>query len=118
MERSLKITIGADWTAALRSGFKQAMETGEYVGETINFESPAAFFAKLSENRWKLVNSLQGEGQIGVRELARRLGRDVKRVHEDAAALVELGLIEKTTSGALICPYADIHVDMHLRRAA
>ena len=118
MERILKITIGADWKAAIRSGFTQAMETGSYAGESINFQSPAVFFSRLSDNRWKLLNALQGEGEVGVRELARRLGRDVKRVHEDAAALVDLGLVEKTASGALICPYADIHVDMHLRRAA
>jgi predicted transcriptional regulator len=51
---------------------------------------------------------------MGVRELARHLQRDVKRVHEDAQALVELGLIERDTKGSLTCPYADIHVDMHI----
>lgn len=34
---------------------------------------------------------------------------------EDAATLAELGLIEKAENGKLNCPYADIHVDMHLR---
>lgn len=51
-------------------------------------------------------------------EPARRLKRDVKRVHEDAAELVKLGLIDRSERGGLICPYADIHMDMHLRRAA
>ena len=50
--------------------------------------------------------------------LARRLERDVKRVHEDAGSLVELGLIERTERGGLVCPFDDIHVDMHLKRAA
>jgi predicted transcriptional regulator len=59
-----------------------------------------------------LLNALLGSGTVGVRELARRLGRDVRRVHEDAAALVELGLIEKDERGALYCPYGNIHVDM------
>ncbi|WML92253.1 hypothetical protein RCF98_07910 [Thiothrix lacustris] len=27
---------------------------------------------------------------------------------------VELGLIERDTKGSLTCPYADIHVDMHI----
>lgn len=53
-----------------------------------------------------------------MRELARRLGRDVKRVHEDAAALIELGLIEKDERGALLCPYENIHVDMVVARQA
>lgn len=42
--------------------------------------------------------------------------RDVKRVHDDATALVELGLIERSETGALSCPYVDIHVDMHVFR--
>jgi predicted transcriptional regulator len=42
----------------------------------------------------------------------------VKRVHEDAASLVDLGLIERSERGGLCCPFADIHVDMHLRQAA
>lgn len=65
-----------------------------------------------------MLAELQGAGEVGVRELARRLGRDVKRVHEDAAALVEVGLLEKAESGALICPYVDIHVDMHMGKKA
>jgi hypothetical protein len=32
--------------------------------------------------------------------------------------LVELGLIERTERGGLVCPFDDIHVDMHLKRAA
>jgi predicted transcriptional regulator len=55
---------------------------------------------------------------VPVRELARRVDRDVKRVHEDASVLVSLGLIERTERGGLLCSYDDIHVDMHLRHAA
>jgi predicted transcriptional regulator len=55
---------------------------------------------------------------VAVRELARRLDRDVKRVHADACVLAELGLVERTASGGLLCPFADIHVDMHLSTRA
>ena len=41
-----------------------------------------------------MVAELQGAGSVGVRELARRLGRDVKRVHDDASAWVEMGLVQ------------------------
>lgn len=57
-------------------------------------------------------------GEIAVRELARRVGRDVKRVHEDASILVNLGVLERTDRGGLLCPFADIHVDMHLLQHA
>ena len=61
---------------------------------------------------------LQGAGEVRVRELARRPERDVKRIHQDAGALVTPGLIERTERGGLLCPFNDIHVAMHLRRAA
>ncbi|MDR1709213.1 MAG: hypothetical protein LBS70_05785 [Candidatus Accumulibacter sp.] len=118
MDRTLTITVSADVRARMTSAMSRAVETGRYQGEYLDFRTPALFFSKLSERRWNIVNALQGAGEVGVRELARRLGRDVKRVHDDAAALAELGLIEKTARGALVCPYADIHVDMHLRKAA
>ena len=116
--RKLTITLRSDWKSALRNAAAKA-STGRYQGETLNFETPGAFFGQLTERRWQLVRELQAaQGKVGVRELARRLGRDVKRVHEDAGALVALGLVERDESGALACPYVDIHVDMHLAATA
>lgn len=125
MKRTLTITIDQGWRdfladAATRA--KAGAESGTYQGERLNFESAAAFFGQLTELRWELLREMFGAGRIGVRELARRLGRDVRRVHQDAHALVDLGVLEQEEDGALICPYADIHVDMHfsgvMRRAA
>ena len=118
MERKITITIGADVRSRTKALFSQAIERGEDCGEFLDFATPALFFSKLSDKRWQLLNAIQGAGEVGVRELARRVGRDVKRVHEDAAALVDLGLVEKTARGGLLCPFADVHVDMHLRKAA
>lgn len=117
-DRRLTITLRPDWRAALRqAGMIAGAST--YQGETLNFETPGAFFGRMTERRWAIVHALQQDGgTVGVRELARRLERDVKRVHEDASELVALGLIERTDSGALRCPYVDIHVDMHLAAAA
>ncbi len=112
-KRTLTITLQADWKAALRAAGKAAQKDS-YQGETLNFQSPGAFFSRLSERRWTIINTLQQVGAMGVRELARQVGRDVKRVHKDVQTLLELGLIERNESGALVCPYADIHVDMHI----
>lgn len=112
-KRKLTITLQADSNAALRAAGKLAQHT-RYQGETINFQTPAEFFSRLTERRWDIVNALQQAGSIGVCELPRYVGRDVKRVYEDAQALVELGLLERTDEGALHCPLADIHVDMHI----
>ena len=117
-KRTLTVTINPDWRTSLRDAARQAFAADAYQGETLNFESPAAFFSRLTENRWTMLHTLQGAGELAVRELARRLERDVKRVHEDAGVLVELGLVERTEKGGLLCPFEDIHVDMHLKRAA
>lgn len=116
--RTLTITVQPNWQDALIHAARGAFQANAYQGETLNFDSPAAFFSRLTERRWVLINTLQGSGELPVRELARRVGRDVKRVHEDASVLVDLGLIERTPRGGLLCPFADIHVDMHLRQAA
>lgn len=115
-KRTLTITVQPDWRAALRTAARLS-RAPDYQGETLNFETPGAFFAGLTARRWTLVQLLLGAGEISVRELARRAGRDVKRVHEDVTALTELGLMERTTQGGVVCPYADIHIDMHLREA-
>jgi predicted transcriptional regulator len=107
-----------DTAAHLAAAMDAAMASDHYHGEGLHFASAALFFSRLTEKRWQLIHALQGAGEMGVRELARRLGRDVKRVHDDAQDLALLGVIEKTESGKLVCPFADIHVDMHLRRAA
>ncbi len=116
MNRTLTITINPDWEANLKEAARRSMQGG-YQGEYLNFASPSLFFGKLTEKRWELVQALQNEGVAGVRELARRVGRDVRRVHDDVTALLDLGLIEKDSKGKLICPYDDIHVDMHLKVA-
>ncbi len=116
-KRTLTITLQKDWKIALRAAGARAKEN-TYQGETLNFETPGAFFSRLTERRWNLVNALQGAGDVGVRELARRVNRDVKRVHEDCQVLADLGLVTRTESGTLSCPFVDIHVDMHMAPAA
>jgi len=120
MKRRLTITLDADWKETLQQAgrvVQAGLDAGRYQGEQLNFETPAMLFSRLTPNRWEMVRNLQGAGEVGVRELARRLGRDVRRVHEDAQVLVELGLIEKTPRGKLYCPWDEIHLDMRLRAA-
>lgn len=115
-DRYLTITLRPDWKGALRAMAKAA-KADEYQGEVLNFESPAHFFGKLSEKRWEIVRTAQGKGELSVRELARAVGRDVKRVHEDVVILAELGMLERTKSGGVICPYSSMHIDMYLKAA-
>jgi predicted transcriptional regulator len=52
-----------------------------------------------------------------VRELASAVGFDVKRVHEDVVILAELGMLERTEGGGVLCPYSSMHIDMYLKAA-
>lgn len=116
-ERTLTITMQPDWRSALRSAGRKA-QAPNYQGEVLNFESPAAFFGRLTERRWAIVQALQGQEPMAVRELARRLDRDVKRVHEDVEALAELGLVERTETAGVVCPFSTVHIDFELKAAA
>ncbi len=112
-QRTLTITMNADWRAALRAAGMRAGAPG-YQGEVLNFETAGSFFGRLTERRWVLVHTLQGQGPMPLRELARRVGRDVRRVHDDVEVLAELGLVERTEGGGVECPFEAVHIDMHL----
>jgi predicted transcriptional regulator len=115
-ERYLTITLQSDWKGALRAA-AQVAKAGIYQGAVLNFETPAQFFGKLTEKRWDIVRAAQGKGELSVRKLARTVDRDVKRVHEDIVILAELGLLERTESGGVVCPYTSMHIDMYLKAA-
>ncbi len=116
IDRHLTITLQPDWKGALRAA-AVAAKADAYHGEVLNFETPGQFFGQLTQRRWDIVRAAQGKGPISVRELARFVGRDVKRVHEDVVTLAELGLLERTDSGGVVCPYASMHIDMYLKAA-
>jgi predicted transcriptional regulator len=113
-DRRLTITLQPDWQAALRQAGDRAL-ANSYQGETLNFESPGMFFARLTEKRWTLVRALQGQGEIAIRELARRVDRDVKRVHEDVGALIEHGLVERGADRGVMCPFAEVPIERRLQ---
>lgn len=112
------IRKAGDALEAARTGFLSTWNSGKYAGEHFDFESPAALFRVLTPKRWELIECLQKTGPLGVRALARALGRDVKRVHEDAAAMVEVGMVEKTVDGKLTVPFAEIRANFVLESAA
>ena len=116
-KRTLTITMNPDWRGALRAAGMRATAR-RYQGEVLNFESAGSLFGKLTERRWALVHALQGQGPMSVRELARRVARDVRRVHDDVRVLAELGLFERTDSGGVICPFEAVRIDMRLTATA
>lgn len=82
------------------------------------FDTEEALLDTLTGNRFAILKALAGAGPIGVRELARRAGRDVRAVHADAQRLASIGLIDKTEDGKLHFPYDGVHIEIGWRTAA
>jgi predicted transcriptional regulator len=77
----------------------------------ISFATPELLFRLMTENRWHLIRAASGAGPLALRELSRRLDRDVKSVHRDVHALLNAGVLQKNDDGLIIFPFDAIHVD-------
>ena len=66
-------------------------------------------------HRLAVLNALLGGKAMGVRELARRLGRDLRAVHNDMKKLVQAGIVEKAEDGKLSCEYREIVCEFAFR---
>ncbi len=89
-------------------------ERGEAVeADNITFVSWAALASHMTEKRYELLRRLHRQPAVSIRALARDLGRDFKRVHEDVTALEAIGLIERE-DGLLRADYDEIHASIRL----
>ena len=70
-------------------------ERGEIVEtrDTVTFVSWSALASVMTDKRLELLRHLHEHPVTSIRGLARSLGRDFKRVHEDVTALLGIGLI-------------------------
>lgn len=105
MKREISITDDALARAATEviAAWKAA-EAGPAAepDDRLYFVSWEALCAVLTPKRYELLRHLRRTPAASIRALARDLGRDVKRVHEDVTALEELGLIERGADGRLV----------------
>ncbi len=121
MTREAHIRIRRDDDAILdesASSFKKTWKTGKAGPAVFTFSSPAQLFSTITPKRWELIERLQATGPSSIRGLARALGRDVKRVHEDIVALIDWGLVERIENGQVQVPFDVIHADFDLRAVA
>ena len=98
--------------------FVSAWKTGKaQKSARISFASPELLWKVLSAKRWQILKAMCGAGPVTVREVARRVGRDVKPVHTDLAALLKAGVLDRTESGQLVFPYESVKVEFMLQAA-
>ena len=115
------IEINRDWKAVLRTGAKgirQAAKSGRTQQASFSYASSELLFSEISPKRWGVPEAMSGAGELSLREVARRLERDVKSVHRDVHILLEIGLLEKAESGKMVCPFDKVRVDFTLAQAA
>jgi predicted transcriptional regulator len=92
-------------------------EAGEEVPHVINFEHPSDLRALLTDRRVELLRSVMTERPDSIRQLAVRLDRDVKTVHNDLQVLVEYDIVHFEQAGRAkrpFIPYDSIEVSLEI----
>ena len=84
----------------------------------ISFDSVEDLWKALSPKKMDILKAMTGAGQLGIREVSRKVGRDVSAVHRDLQALIVAGIVDRTDDGKVVFPYDEIHVDFTLRGVA
>ena len=111
---TVKIGIASieDTKDRMRRAFK-----GEEQGAFISFATPELLWKAITPKRWEVLRAMTGAGPVSIREVARRVERDVKSVHGDVQALLKAGVIDRVQNGRIVFPYDEVHVDVVLRAA-
>ena len=109
------VTLGVSAIDAVKGALARAF-AGEAVdgAERIDFTSVELLWRVLTPRRWDVLRAMAGQGPLAMREVARRVGRDVKGVHGDIHALLDAGLLDRTADGRVVFPYDAVHVDFTL----
>ena len=95
-----------------------AMRTGHGEREArISFSSPELLWSVLTAKRWTVLKAMCGAGPLSIREVARRVGRDVKAVHGDVSALLKAGVLTRTGRGEVEFPFDAVKVEFLLQAA-
>ena len=106
------LIIGNQPTALRRADIVRAWKTGKpEAAARLDFESLEGAWQLLNPKRWGILRAMAGQGPLAIREIARRVERDVRAVHSDVRALHLSGVIDKTPEGKMVLPYDVIRLD-------
>lgn len=111
------VTIGIASLEEVGKPVVAAVKSGKFQGHFFSYATPELLFRTFTTPRWQIIRAMTGAGPMSIRELSRRLERDVKGVHRDVKALLEAGLLEHDESGAIVFPYDTVHVNFTLKAA-
>lgn len=109
------ITIGVADSSQTRQRLRSAFR-GKRQGNRLSFASFELLWKVLTPKRMQIVHTLAGAGTLSIREVARRVERDIRAVHADVTALIKAGVIRRV-EGGIAFPYDAVHVDFTLKAA-
>lgn len=92
-------------------------EAGEAVPHVINFQNPSDLRALLTDRRVELLRDIMTERPDSIRQLADRVDRDVKTVHDDLQVLSEYDIVHFEQAGRAkrpFVPYDSIEVSLEI----
>ncbi|MFP4360423.1 MAG: transcriptional regulator [Alphaproteobacteria bacterium] len=109
--RTLTLAVASreETTARARAAF-----AGEAQGARIALASVDLLWRVASPKRHAILRAMTGAGALTIREVARRVDRDVKAVHGDVHALLDAGLVDRTDDGRVAFPYDAVRVAFDL----
>jgi len=102
------LTIGVRSLDGFLDDIEKSVESTGQISSELFFPTVEDLFKTIGGKRWEILEALAGQGEVGVRELARRVHREVKSVHRDTESLVAGGVVDKTNQGKLVFPYSRI----------
>lgn len=110
------VTIGLSSVGESKARMHGAYR-GEAQGAFISFATLELLWKVLTPKRWQIMQVMTGAGPLAIRDVARRVDRDVKAVHGDVHALLDAGGLDRTEDGQVAFPYDGVHVDFTVRAA-
>ncbi|HEV3063590.1 MAG TPA: MarR family transcriptional regulator [Vicinamibacterales bacterium] len=109
---TLEVASRGDVTRRALDAFR-----GKRQAARISFSTPELLWRVLTAKRWELLKTMAAQGPLTIREIARRVNRDVKAVHGDVHALIDAGLLDKTLNNQVVFAFDTIRVAFTLHAA-
>jgi predicted transcriptional regulator len=110
------VTLGISSVEDTRARMRRAFQ-GKEQGAFISFGSAELLWKVITPKRWEVLRAMTGAGPIAIREVARRVERDVKSFHGDVHALLQSGVIDRAKEGRIVFPYDKVRVEFVLSAA-
>ena len=106
------LIIGNQTHEQRRASIARAVTSGAAESAArLDFDRLEDAWKVISEKRWGIIQAMTGAGPLSIREIARRVGRDVRAVHSDVTMLHHAGVIDRAQDGRMVFPYDVIQFD-------